>query len=904
MAHRGGRIGSVFRPAVEARGLDQAQGHWLCPDLIAWPAWDLPPGEDPAALDWRLHWSADDHIDPTASEPVPWLTASARLDQAGIPLEVAARFPHLRTHLALRLTPEVAAQAREALRCQVALSVHLPSGRLVSAGQLQIPGVVDELYAAAADAELGPVWRSGRPTLRLWAPTARDVSLLLWTEGADLHGEPLRHSMIPAPDGTWAVTGGSDWLGGRYLFEVVVYAPQHRRVVANRVTDPYSTSLTVNSTHSVLVDLGDPALAPEQWRVARPPKLESPVDQVIYELHLRDFSISDASVPAELRGSFLAPTVASQGMAHLRRLAEAGLNTVQLLPLFDNATVEEHPAQRVQAPKDRLRSLPPDSPEQQRHVRELGGRSGFNWGYDPWHYFTPEGSYSSTLPTAEGGGRVAECRAMVGAFHGIGLRVVLDQVFNHTASSGQDNKSVLDRIVPGYYYRLSGTGVVETSTCCPNVATEHLMAERLMVDACVHWARNYRVDGFRFDLMGHHSRANLLAVRAALDALKLDDDGVDGRAITLYGEGWNFGEVADNARFVQATQGQLGGTGVATFSDRLRDAVRGGSVGDTDPRAQGFGTGLLTEDNGSGTNGDERARGERLAWYTDLVQLGLAGNLRRFRFGSNCRHTILRGADLDFDGRPAGYAESPEEVISYVDAHDNETLFDALTLKLHPATPMAARVRMNTVCLALATLGQSPVMWHAGTDILRSKSLDRNSYDSGDWFNYLDFTMTDNGFGAGLPPEHDNGAKWHVLAPLLADARLKPNPADIRTAHAQALDLLRLRASTRLFRLGSADLVQAKVTFPVANSWHQLPGVIVMALDDRKDPVDERWSGVLAVFNSTPWLVRQTLPLDLTGYTLHPVHAAGLDPVVRLSEVGRDWVTVPARTAAVLVRPR
>ena len=204
-----------------------------------------------------------------------------------------------------------------------------------------------------------------------------------------------------------------------------------------------------------------------------------------------------------------------------------------------------------------------------------------------------------------------------------------------------------------------------------------------------------------------------------------------------------------------------------------------------------------------------------------------------------------------------------------MDAHDNETLFDALALKLHPATPMASRVRLNTVCLALATLGQSPVMWHAGTDMLRSKSLDRNSYDSGDWFNYLDFTMTDNGFAAGLPPERDNGGKWHVLAPLLADPRLKPTPPDIRAAHAQALDLLRLRASTRLFRLGTADLVQAKLTFPVANSWHQLPGVIVMALDDRRNPVDEQWSGVLTVFNSTPWLVRQTMPLDLSGYTLH-----------------------------------
>jgi hypothetical protein len=143
-----------------------------------------------------------------------------------------------------------------------------------------------------------------------------------------------------------------------------------------------------------------------------------------------------------------------------------------------------------------------------------------------------------------------------------------------------------------------------------------------------------------------------------------------------------------------------------------------------------------------------------------------------------------------------------------------------------------------------------------------------------------------------------------VLAPLLADARLKPEPDDIRQAHAQALDLLRLRSSTRLFRLGTAARIMAKVSFPAANSWHQLPGVVVMAIDDTTDPVDDRWSGLLAVFNATPWLVRQGLPLDVSGFELHPVQADGSDDLVRACEVGTDWVTVPERTAAVFVRPR
>jgi pullulanase-type alpha-1,6-glucosidase len=901
----GGRIDQVFRPVAQVQGLDQAVGHWVRRDLIAWPAWTVPHGTDPASLEWRLHWSEEVGIDPAAPEPLPWPTATLLFDPAGLDERTLAAFPHLRGYLALRLPSRAVAGAPEILRCQVAVSVHAPSGRPLRASALQLPGVLDDLYASAANAVLGPSWdAAGTPTLRLWAPTARDVTLLRWPAGTDLHAQPELLAMEAGADGTWAVTGGADWLGSRYRYRVLVYTGHHHRVVANEVTDPYSTALTVNSTHSVLVDLDAPELVPDQWLAMAPPRLEQRVDQVVYELHLRDFSVHDSTVPEHLRGSFLAATCDSAGMKHLRRLAAAGLNTVQLLPLFDNATVEEHPARQLHPPKDVLLQLPPDSPEQQRLVEQSRASADFNWGYDPWHFFVPEGSFASTLEAADGGGRISECRAMIGAFHAAGLRVVLDQVFNHTASSGQDSKSVLDRIVPGYYHRLDATGEVENSTCCANVATEHLMAGKLMTDACVLWVRHYRVDGFRFDLMGHHSRANLLALRAALDALTLERDGVDGRAVTLYGEGWNFGEVADNARFVQASQGQLGGTGIGTFNDRLRDAVRGGSVWDADPRGQGLGTGLLIADNGTGASGDQHLQAERLARYTDLATIGLAGGLRDFGFFSLAANRWLTGADLDYGGRPAGYADQPDEVVNYVDAHDNETLFDALTLKLHPATSMADRVRQNTVCLALATLGQGPVLWHAGVDMLRSKSLDANSYASGDWFNFLDFSMRDNGFGAGLPPEQDNAGRWQILGPLLANPRLKPKPAQIRAAHAAALELLRLRASSRLLRLGDAALIGAKVSFPTAGTWQHQAGVLVMRIDDVTDPVDPVFSGLVTVFNTTPFTVRQSLPFDASGFGLHPVQAHSADPVVREAAIGTDWATVPARTVAVFVRPR
>jgi len=492
---------------------------------------------------------------------------------------------------------------------------------------------------------------------------------------------------------------------------------------------------------------------------------------------------------------------------------------------------------------------------------------------------------------------------MVGALHSDGLQVVLDQVFNHTAASGQDDQSILDRVVPGYYHRLNAVGGVETSTCCQNIATEHAMAERMMVDSVVTWAKEYKVDGFRFDLMGHHSVESMQAVRDALDSLTVRHDGVDGSKVYLYGEGWNFGEVADNALFTQATQGQLGGTGIGTFSDRLRDAVRGGGPFDEDPRIQGFGSGAYTDANGAAVNGDSAQQLATLSHDEDLIKLGMAGNLRDFSFETS-DGSVRTGAQIDYNGQPAGYADSPEEVITYVDAHDNETIFDALTLKLPQSTSMEDRVRMNTMSLATTALSQTPSFWHAGADMLRSKSLDRNSYNSGDWFNTLDFSGQTNGFGRGLPQAADNQAKWPYQQPLLADASLVPTPSDIEQANEAAEDLLRLRSSTDLFRLGSAALIQQKVSFPNGGP-DATPGVILMRIDDTVGrDVDRKLDGVLVVLNASDEDV--SIAVDgLVGarYALSKVQAQGSDDVVRQTtwDPGTGTVTVPARTVAVLV---
>jgi pullulanase-type alpha-1,6-glucosidase len=770
---------------------------------------------------------------------------------------------------------------------------------------VQTAYVLDDVYAAKATrGAYGVTFRGSRPSYRLWAPTAQRVDLLTWAPGSAADAPvsaATRTPMKRSRDGSWSATAGRK--NARYLYEVTVWVPSTQKVETTTVTDPYSVALTLDSTRSVAVDLADAAYQPAVWKNTPSPKLPRSVDTTIYELQVRDFSVNDPTVTAENRGSYLAFAENGNGTKHLRKLAEAGLNTVHLLPTFDIASIPEDPAKQA-VPQCDLRSYPPDSEEQQACIDKVRAKDAFNWGYDPWHWMAPEGSYASTAAKADGGARVSEFRTMVGALHRSGLRVVLDQVYNHTPASGQAQTSVLDKVVPGYYQRLNATGAVETSTCCQNVATEHAMAQKAMVDSVVLWAKYYKVDGFRFDLMGHHSKANMLAVRAALDRLTLKKDGVDGKSVYLYGEGWNFGEVANNARFEQATQGQLGGTGIGTFSDRLRDAVRGGGPFDDNPRTQGFGSGEATDPNGdTGANPDAATR---LKHDTDLTQLGLAGNLRAFSFRLNENGAVTRGDKVDYNGAPAGYADQPDEVVTYVDAHDNETLFDSLTYKLPVTTSMADRVRMNTVSLATTALSQTPSFWHAGADLLRSKSLDRNSYDSGDWFNTLDWTGADNGFGHGLPLKEDNEAKWVYQKPLLANPALKPKAADVQTATAAAQDLLRLRFSTPLFRLGSADAINAKVSFPASGTADARPGVIAMRVDDTKGrDADPSLRGLVVVFNASPGAVTQKVRgLAGADLALSPVQAGGSDPVVKRATWDRATgsATVPPRTVAVFVQ--
>jgi pullulanase len=813
----------------------------------------------------------------------------------GLTAEQLARFPHLADYAVLRV-PE-GTRVAGLLKMQTAVSAISAEGMLVDATGMQIAGALDALYDYSGP--LGVTYGDdGVPTIRVWAPTARRVSLVLFADSNPAtEGEKLRMTFDDTT-GVWSITGAADWTGKYYLYEVEVYTPVTNAVVKNLVTDPYSVSLAINSTRSQIIDINSADLLPEGWDATQKPTIEAPEDIVIYELHVRDFSVNDPSVPAELRGTFAAFTVLdSNGMQHLRALAEAGVTHIHLLPTFDIATIQEDKSLWQSPDNETLAGFAGDSEEQQALINETRDLDGFNWGYDPYHFNTPEGSYSTN---ADGTQRILEFRQMVVALNSLGLNVVTDVVYNHTNAAGQSERSVFDRIVPGYYHRLNASGGVETSTCCQNTATENEMMGRFMVDSFRFWATAYRVDGFRVDLMGHHMLQNMVDVRTTLDSLTLAADGVDGRRIYVYGEGWNFGEVANDARGVNARQLNMGGTGIGTFTDRLRDAVRGGNPfgGWQD---QGFANGLVVAPNGL-TSGDEATQTERLLLLTDTIKVGLAGNLRDFTFVNAAGETVS-GADILYGGGdPAGYALDPQETITYVSAHDNETIFDSNQMKLPQGTSMADRVRVNTLSLSFVAFSQGVAFFHAGDDILRSKSLDRNSYNSGDWYNQVDWTLETGNWAIGMPPAEGNQDNWPIFQPLLADPTLAPTMSDRQMASAMFRELIAIRRSSLLFRLRTAEDINQRVSF-LNNGPDQQLGLIVMRLDDTTGAdLDPQRQMIVVLFNANDEAITfGDSALAEMNFTLHEIQANGVDTVVQTAAFADGVFSIPARTVAVFV---
>jgi pullulanase len=676
---------------------------------------------------------------------------------------------------------------------------------------------------------------------------------------------------------------------------VNVWVPADGALDNNVTSDPYSIDLAINGTKSRITDLEADETKPHGWDEDRSPLLDRVGDLSIYELHIRDFSVNDKTVPQQARGTYDAFTYPqSDGMQHLRALAHSGLRAVHLLPSFHIASVNEDKSTWL-LPGD-LSQYPPDSDQQQAAVQATLSSPAYNWGYDPVHYMAPAGNYAINPYT-----RVREYRSMVHGLHQSGLRVVQDVVFNHTSAAGEGPNSNLDEAVPGYYHRLDANGSLETGSCCADTAAEHKMMEKLIIDTLVLNAREYRIDGFRFDIMSFMFTYNMQHIQQALHALTTEKDGVDGSKIYLYGEGFNFGDTANNQIGPNASQVNMYGFGIGSFNDRIRDGVRGGSPF-TDERVQGFATGLYT-DPSAYTNGSTTTSSQlgTLLQYADWIKVGLTGNLRDYTFQNSAGSTVT-GAQVDYNGQPTGYTKSPVEAVNYASVHDNQDLFDAVQLKSSFTDDIATRARRQVMSMSLVTLGEGIPFFQAGDDMLRSKDMDQNSYNSGDWFNKIDWTGQTANWGIGLPIASQNQGQWPLMTPLLSNPAYTPQPQNIATTSAAFEEFLRIRYSSGLFRMATLAEIQQNLTF-LNTGPSQTPGVIVMKLDANGGTYGV-FKHIVVVFNASNAQVNFTdTRLQGLKLHLHPEQRSSSDPLARQSTFNSQQGTamVPALTTAVFV---
>ncbi|MCW8331260.1 pullulanase-type alpha-1,6-glucosidase [Photobacterium sp. SDRW27] len=837
---------------------------------------------------------------------------------------VKARFPHLSDWAAFTIDGDTDLK-RDILKSQLIAVARDADNNIIQATKVQIPGVLDTLYTGGdeedrnADKEkLGAVLEGSSVTFGVWAPTAQSVELLVYSESDDTK---LKNTYVMTDDdgdGVYKLTPDGVAVGDYYRYRVKVYHPLSNKIELFETTDPYGQSFSTNSRFSQVVDMTDAALKPAGWDTYEFDQDAKPMDAVLYELHIRDFSVNDTADnrnPA-YDGKYMAFTEESRdSVKHLKSMQEAGVSYVHLMPTFDIGTVNEDPAKRIDLnntvaelcelnasaglcksadPSQTLKSLlegyDPKSEDAQSLMNDIRDLDSFNWGYDPYHYNAPEGSTSTN---AEGTTRIKEFREMVQALHDMGFKVVMDMVYNHTNASGLGEQSVLDKLVPGYYHRLNEiTGAVERSTCCDNTATEQVMMEKVMIDSLDMWTKDYKIDSYRFDLAGFHMKSNLIKAREKVRE--------SNKGTYFYMEGWDYGETVNNRRGVNGSQWNMGGTGYGTFSDRLRDAVRGtvySDSGDTMRTRKGFGN--------AGVEFDYPSQQTELNRQTDLVRLGMAGNLKSYLLQDQNGIT-KRGQDFEYGGQHAGYAESPQETINYISKHDNQTLWDINQYKIDETASSDERVRMQNVANSTVVLSQGVPFFQLGVSLLRSKSMQRDSYNSGDWYNKVDFNLDNpelsNNWNVGLPRKDKDGANYPIIKEVIANSQTQPSREQILLADEQFKELLKIRTSSKLFHLDTTEQVSARVDFHNTGT-DQIPGVIVMSIDDGTglDDLDANLDAAVIVVNST--VGPKTMQVDGSeGFVLHDVQQQSADGVVKSASFAHGEFTVPALTTAVFVK--
>ncbi|GGW88054.1 alpha-1,6-glucosidase domain-containing protein [Alteromonas halophila] len=868
--------------------------HWLDANTLLW---DVPSEVSYV----QLHHAADAGLEATLEEGLNG--TAIELEMAELTEEQQAIAPHL-SGLMAWYGDWSAEDAKAVLRGQAVLGGYNADGTLIAATGIQTANAIDQLYTAGEDdadeAMLGPVYTDSGITAAVWAPTAKSVRLLTFNDNKT---EANSFDMIRNDaSGVWTYEGDMSLDRVLYRYEVTVYHPITDTVETLEVTDPYSVSLSTNGRFSRFVNLNDDDLKPEGWVDHSIPAVSNPEDAVIYEGHIRDFSARDMSTSEENRGKYLAFT--EEGTApvmHLQKLVDAGVNYFHILPANDIATIDEDPRNtidlydtvadlcRLNADAavceeadagerliDVFNGYDPlaEAAKAQQLTNDLRNVDTFNWGYDPHHFNAPEGSYASS---AEGVERIIEMRAMIQALHEMGLRVALDVVYNHTNASGVFPKSVLDKVVPGYYHRYTiETGDIVRETCCDDTEPRNAMMEKLMHDSLVMWAEQYKYDSFRFDIMSQASKDTMLRLREAVQAIDPDN--------YFYGEGWTK-NVESYGAYEQANQLNMAGTEIGTFNDRLREAVRQGEIFNPDS--------------------------DGILGAQDRVKVGMIGTLTDYVLETS-------GGTATTTSSLGGYAEDPADIINYVSKHDNETLWDQFNYALPMDLTLAERVRAQNIGISIPIMSQGIPFLQMGGDMLRSKSMDRNSYDSGDWFNYVDFTYQTNNWNVGLPPAQDNEARWEEMGEFIYSPERAASMTDIEFASAVFGEYVSIRRDSPLFRLTTGQAIIDRVGFHNIGR-RQQPGLIAMSIDDGVSPdsettlddLDPMNDAIMVVVNSG-YEEKSITVNTATGFELHMTHMNSVDPTVRGAfftegsgdDEGNGTFTVPALTMAVFVKPQ
>ena len=920
-----------------AFGVAQATAHLVSGDTLLWP-----DGKDQKIV--RLYYSSKGNIGPDEADGT-FKDSYINLTSTTLSDELKAKFPHLAGYAAFKIPSGVDIKAL--LKDELVAIATNADGVVQAATQVQTAGALDAQYASAAKSlEYGAVVGSDNVVFRLWAPTAQSVQLVVYNSDKSLANT---YDMTQdASSGAWSYTGGTDLKGKYYRYALKVYHPVSRKVESYEVTDPYSLSLSQNSEFSQVVDLEDASLKPSGWDEMTAPHAQSSksdlAKMVITESHLRDLSAWDKTVSADNRGKYLALTETDSNVVkHLKSLASAGTTHLELLPVFDIASVNEDSSKVVNLSDSfsKLCSLnsavasdsnfsgycsgsdtvegvlntikgsdSSTTPLVQSLYGYLRDYDSYNWGYDPFHYTAPEGSYASN---ADGTERILEMRKMIKAIkEDIGMNVVMDVVYNHTNAAGPTaESSVLDKIVPWYYQRLNeSTGSVESATCCSDTAPENEMFAKLMVDSLKTWTKEYKIDAFRFDLMGYIPKPVMVDALAQVKAIDSN--------MYFLGEGWDAGQ---SDRFTMATQLNLAGTGIGTFSDRLRDAVRGGGPFDgsyTDDNGnsknsirenQGFGNGAYVVPN------EENAVTKDTAMHlADLTMLGMAGNLKDFVLLTKDDIPQVGSDILYGSSTPAGYADDPIEVQNYVSKHDNQTLWDIINYKVAKTVDLATRVKMQALSQATVLLGQGIAFDQQGSDLLRSKSFERDSYNSGDWYNKVDYTYLDNNYDKGLPRKDKDGGNYPLIDAVKSYGSNVGN-TEILEMNSYYQELLKLRSSSPLFTLGSGSEVMSRVDFRNTGA-NQTPGLIVMTIDNGTasgSDLDSSTDGLVVILNATPdsqttgssFTDNSGNTMSLSGFSLSSVQTAfGSSSIGYGASFSNGEFTVPAWSVAVFSKVR